>query len=106
MPGLSDNGTVSTEPVNQTHIAGPSAALSSGKPEPGPLPSRMAPRELVRWVEVFCHAPTLPKRTAALIGLVGWMRKPGGSIADLSGLPGLVEYLEVNSEERLRFQAA
>ena len=34
------------------------------------------------------------------------MRKPGPSIADLSGLPGLVEYLEVNADERVRFQAA
>ncbi|HEY4960027.1 MAG TPA: hypothetical protein VII29_04125, partial [Terriglobales bacterium] len=66
----------------------------------------MAPRELLRWIEAFCNARTLQNRTAALIGLVGWMRKPGASIADLSGLPGLVEYLDVNAGERVRFQAA
>jgi len=70
------------------------------------VPSRMAPRELLRWIEAFCNARTLQNRTAALIGLVGWMRKPGASIADLSGLPGLVEYLDVNVGERARFQVA
>ena len=66
----------------------------------------MAPRELVSWMEAFCRADTLHKRNAALIGLFGWMRKPAASVADLSGLPGLVEYLESNAEERIRFQAA
>src|SRR5450631_1712706 len=106
MAGLSDNGIVSTEPVNQPDSAGPSAYASSETAGPRPVPSRMAPRELLRWIEAFCNAPTLQKRTAALIGLVGWMRKPGASIADLSGLPGLVEYLEVNLEEKAHFQVA
>ena len=97
---------MSTEPVNQPEIAGTPAYASSETSGAGPVPSRMAPRELLRWIEAFCNARTLQNRTAALIGLVGWMRKPGASIADLSGLPGLVEYLDVNAGERVRFQAA
>ncbi len=57
-------------------------------------------------MEAFCEAATLRKRTAALIAIVGWMRKPAASVADFSGLPGLVEYLEVNAEWRARVQAA
>ena len=68
--------------------------------------SRIAPAELKHLVDDFCDAKTLRKRTAALIGLVGWMRKGAASVADLSGLQGFVEYLESNSEQRARFQAA
>jgi site-specific recombinase len=57
-------------------------------------------------MEAFCEAATLQKRNAALVALFRWMRKPGASVADLSGLPGLVEYLETNAELRARFQTA
>jgi len=69
-------------------------------------PVRVAPGELVRQVEDFCAAKTLRKRTAALVGLVAWMRKSGASAADMSGLDGFVEYLESDSEVRARFQNA
>jgi site-specific recombinase len=57
-------------------------------------------------VDAFCEATTLRKRNAALIGLFGWMRKSSSSVADLSGLPGVIEYLETNSAQRLRVQTA
>ena len=102
----SDNESVSIDPLNQIDLVAASRATPSVKSNNGLQPSRMAPPELLRWIEAFCSATTLQKRNAALIGLVGWMRKPGASMADLSGLPGLVEFLEVNLEERTRFQAA
>lgn len=64
------------------------------------VPTQAAPGELVRSVEEFCQATTLRRRTAAVYGLVGWMRQPG------SGLPGLVAYLEANADLRTRCQAA
>ena len=70
------------------------------------MPTQTAPLELVRWVEEFCQATTLRRRTSALYGLVGWMGKPGASVADLSGLPGLVAYLEANAEQRTRCRTA
>jgi site-specific recombinase len=66
----------------------------------------VAPSELVRCVNDFCEAKTLRKRTTSLIALVSWMRKPGSSSADMSGLAGLVEYLESDSDVRGRFQTA
>jgi len=96
---------VSTEPVKQPDTVDQAPLSRSNAPDTGLAPSRMAPRELVRSVESFCHASTLSTLNAALIGLIGWMRKPAASVADLSGLPGLVEYLENNAEERIRFQA-
>ena len=62
--------------------------------------------ELQRLVNEFCDAKTLGKRTTSLIGLVGWMRRESASVANLSGLLGLVEYLENNFEQRARFQTA
>ena len=94
------------EPAKQPDSVASSEELSSLAPSSGLQPSRMAPRELTRLVDAFCQAGTLPKRTTALIGLVGWARKPGASVADLSGLSGLVEFLETNAEEKARFQAA
>jgi len=57
-------------------------------------------------VDEFCEAKTLRKRITSLIGLVGWMRQASAAAADLSGLPGFVEYLETNAEQRVRFQTA
>src|ERR1035441_5984801 len=103
---LSDNESVSIDPLNQIDLVAASGAAPSVAPSNGLQPSQMAPTELLRWIEAFCSATTLQKRNAALIGLVGWMRKPAASVADLSGLPGLVEFLEVSLAERTRFQAA
>ncbi len=97
---------MSTEPAKLPDLTNPTLAPASGASSSNSAPSRMAPPELVRWLDAFCQATTLHKRNAALIGLVGWMRKPATSIADLSGLPGFVEYLEANSEVRFRFQVA
>ncbi len=97
---------MSNTPTKPSDVTGePSTAMSttSGR---GLIPSRTAPRELVRLIGDFCDAPTLRKRNAALVGLFGWMRKSGASVADLAGLPGLVEYLETNPEPRQRFQTA
>ena len=106
VPSLSDNENVSTEPVKQLDSVGAAVIHSPGTSGPDPMPSRMAPRELMRWIEAFCSAPTLQKRTAALIGIVGWTRSPAASVADLSGLPGLVELLEAAPEIRTGVQAA
>src|ERR1019366_9590651 len=103
---LSDNESVSIDPLNQINLVAASRATPSVESSNGLQPSQMAPPELLRWIEAFCSATTLQKRNAALTGLVGWMREPGASMADLSGFPGLVELLEVNLEERTRFQAA
>ena len=103
---LSENESVSINPGKQTDLVPESGTTPSVEPSSGLQPSRMAPPELLRWIEAFCSAATLQKRNAALIGLVRWMRKPAASVADLSGLPGLVEFLEVNFAERARFQAA
>jgi site-specific recombinase len=97
---------VSSKPVKQSDIPEPAAISSFDASNTVVVPSRTAPGELVRWIEAFCQASSLQKRNSALIGLVGWMRKPTASVADLSGLPGLVEYLEANAEERTRFQTA
>jgi len=88
------------KPPGAVDVTPSSSATSSGI-----VPSRTAPRELVRLIETFCQAPTLRKRTAALVGLVRWTRQPGASMADLSGLSGFIEYLEVNTEEKKQFQA-
>jgi site-specific recombinase len=69
-------------------------------------PSLVAPKELVRYLNDFCEATSLRKRTDALLGLVNWMRKPAASAADLSGMAGFVEYLEREAEARSRFQTA
>ncbi len=86
---------VSTEPATPrgAEIAAPSS-----------LPQRVAPPDLVRWVEDFCSAKTLRKRVTSLVGLLHWTRHEASSAADLSGLVGLVEYLEVSAEIRGRFQ--
>ena len=67
---------------------------------------QLAPAELVRKVQDFCDARTLRKRVDSLIALVAWTRKSAGSAADLSGLSGLVEYLEGAHDARPMFQAA
>ena len=87
-PPLSENEWVSNEPATQ---------------QP---PIHVAPGELVRCVNDFCDAKTLRKRTTSLIALVSWMRKPGSSSADMSGLGGFVEYLGRDSDIRGRFQTA
>jgi site-specific recombinase len=91
---------VSTEPVNASpaDIAAPSA------PPNAPTPHRIAPADLVRWVEDFCSGKTLRKRTSSLVGLVRWTRQPAASVADMSGLAGLVECLDSDAEIRSRFQ--
>ena len=96
-----------TEPAKQPDGAERVPLSSSfSAPNTALAPSRIAPRELVVWSEAFCGADTLHRRNAALIGLFGWMRKPASSVADLSGLPGLVEYLEADDEARNCFQLA
>ncbi len=91
---------MSTEPVN----ASPADISAPAAPPDAPKPHRIAPADLARWVEEFCSAKTLRKRTLSLVGLVRWMRQPGASVADMSGLAGLVEYLESDAEIRSRFQ--
>src|SRR5271165_6541011 len=96
---------VSTEPVNtsRAELTTPNAPDNL----PGATgPRRIAPADLVRWVEDFCSAKTLRKRTAALVGMVRWIRQPASSVADMSGLGGLVAYLEGDAEVRTRFQQA
>ena len=95
---------MSTEPVKQSDIVAPAQPASSNAN--GLVPARTAPRELVQLVETLCEATTLKKRNSALTGIFDWMRKSANSVADLSGLPGLVEYLESNAELRTRFQIA
>ena len=73
---------------------------------PGNRPAAVAPRELTQGIEGFCEAKTLRKRTTCLVELVGWMRKPASSAADLSGLAGFVAYLESNSDTRSRVETA
>lgn len=94
------------ESLNNSPVAGPAATSSSPEPDASLEPSRIAPPELLRWINDFCDAKTLRKRTTSLIGLVGWMRKASASIADMSGLEGFVEYLESDVDERSRFQVA
>ena len=97
---------MSTEPANPPGVAGGVADRASGEPTPGAIPLQIAPRGLVSATEAFCQARSLNERTAALIRLFVWMRKTATSEADLSGLQGLVEYLEPNSDLRARFQVA
>lgn len=97
---------MSTESLGEPDPVGQIAPSSPGTPGAGADPGRIVPSELKRWVNEFCESKTLRKRIAALIALVGWMRKAGASVADLSGLSGLVEYLEGNSEQRAHFQTA
>ena len=78
----------------------------SNEPATHQLPLHVAPSELVGCVNDICDAKTLRKRTTSLIALVSWMRKPGSSSADMSGLAGFVEYLESDSDVRGRFQSA
>lgn len=94
------------EPANPSGVMGSVADPAPADSTPRPTPSQIAPRELVDTVEAFCLASSLNERTAALIRLVGWIRKSGSSVADLSGLQGFVEYLEANAAPRTRFQAA
>jgi site-specific recombinase len=94
---------VSTEPLN----ASPSAATGQLQ-QPGPESfeqKRVAPEDLVRSVSDFCEARTIRKRTSALVGLLNWTRRASKSVADLSGLPGLIEYLESNPDVRSRVQS-
>jgi site-specific recombinase len=97
--------TMSTEPMNASSPAGTG---HSPQPEPPASfePKRIVPAELERGVRDFCDAKTLRKRTSALIGLLNWTRRPTASTADLSGLSGLVEYLESNTETRIQVQKA
>ena len=97
---------MSPKPAKAPHITGPAAEPSSEGPGTELAPARIAPRELVSSAEAFCQASSLSERTAALIRVVGWIRKSGASVADLSGLQGLVEYLEANADQRARFQVA
>ncbi|MGA9568210.1 MAG: hypothetical protein WBS19_21995, partial [Candidatus Korobacteraceae bacterium] len=97
---------MSTETLGEPDSLRQIPPSSPGTPGAGLQPARIAPHELVRLVNEFCEAKTLRKRIASLVGLVTWMRKSGASVADLSGLPGFVEYLESNPEPRARFQAA
>ena len=85
---------VSTEPMNSpgVELALPSEA------------NRVAPPDLVRWVDDFCSAKTLRKRITSLIGLSQWTRREPSSAADLSGLAGVAEYLDSNAEIRGCFQ--
>ena len=103
---LSDNESVPDEPANPTGVAGGVADRVPAESTPSSIPLQVAPRELVDAVEAFSQATSLNERTAALISLVGWIRKSGTSVADLSGLQGAVEYLETNTEQRTRFQTA
>jgi len=94
---------VSIEPLNTS----PSADTGQ-LPEPEPRSfelQRLPPADLVRSVSDFCEARTLRKRTAALVGLLNWTRRPAKSSAELSGLPGLIAYLESNREIRSRVQS-
>lgn len=93
-----------TDPAKQTDIIAAAPAVSPTATEL--IPSRIPPRELVQLVDSFCEATTLRKRNQAITGIFDWMRKSPDSVADLSGLPGLVEYLEANAELRGRFQTA
>ena len=97
------------DPVNpcRHHRRSLAASMPNGS-ESGLVPSRTrAARAGPFGISDFCQAPRCESATAALIGLFGWMRKPGASVADLSGLPGLVEYLETNPEPACeRFQIA
>jgi site-specific recombinase len=100
---LSENVMVSTEPTNssESEIAG----RSSLPVPPAPAgPQRVAPPDLVRCVDDFCSAKTLRKRITSLVGLLQWARHDASSAADLSGLDGVVEYLEGDGEMRIRFQ--
>ena len=95
---------MSNDPVKQPEDV--AVALTSAAADVGTMPLRTAPSELVELIDAFCEATKLRKRNAALIGLVRWTRKSAGSVADFSGLPGLIEYLEGNAEERTRVQTA
>jgi site-specific recombinase len=68
------------------------------------LPHRVAPPDLVRWIDDFCSAKTLRKRITSFIGLSHWTRREAASAADLSGLDGVAEYLDANPEIRACFQ--
>ena len=103
---LLENETVPTDPPLHPGSTEQLAASTAGNPAGPPATRRVAPAELQRLADEFCHAKTLRKRTTALIGIVGWMRRGAASVADLSGLEGFVEYLEDDSEQRTRFQAA
>ena len=91
---LSENEMVSIEPMNSTgaEVAAPSE------------PQRIAPPDLVQSVEDFCSAKTLRKRITSFVSLSQWTRREASSAADLSGLSGVVEYLETNAEIRSQFQ--
>ena len=67
-------------------------------------PARVVPQELHTLADDFCSAKTLRKRINALLNIVRWVRKKPRSQADLSGVAGLVEFLESYPEERTRFQ--
>jgi site-specific recombinase len=69
-------------------------------------PVLVFPPELVKGFDDFCDAKTLRKRNSALVGIVGWMRKQGGSGSELPAIASVVEYLENNPEVRPRFQTA
>src|SRR5271165_4415504 len=103
---LLDNVNVSTENRGEPDSIDQLTPSSPNAPDIGGPPARIVPPELKRWVDEFCEAKTLRKRSTSLIGLVGWMRKPGASVADMAGLAGLVEYLESEPEQRVRTQAA
>lgn len=94
------------EPIHNSSDVGQTATIPSPNSEGALRPARPTPAELVKWVDDFCDAKTLRKRNTSLVGIVGWMRKLAGSGSELSAISGVVEYLENNSEARVRFQAA
>ena len=66
----------------------------------------IVPSELSARVEAFCAAPDLRHRNAALIRLALWMRRGDSSSGGDRRLHAFVEYLETNTDVRLRFQAS
>ena len=101
--GVSENVGVSAEPTDEPVTTG---LASSSLPPNQAHRAGVALAELVQWVEGFCDARTLRKRTASLVGLVQWTRKSGASFTDWSGVVSFVEYLENDSQQRQRFQSA
>lgn len=97
---------MSSEPANQQTDSGLAVTSSPKSPGAKLAPAHIPPPELVRWIVDFCQAKTVRKRTASLIGLVGWVRKNGDAATELSGIPVLVDYLQSKPEQRALFQTA
>lgn len=95
-------------PAEPTRNSDSSKQLQVSSPGDGSVRAtgHVVSAELKHWLNEFCEAKTLRKRTTSLIGLVSWMRRGSASVVDPSGLAGFVEYLDNHFEQRARFQTA